>query len=394
MDASLENWLEWAAAISWSSTATTTGATVLLLCAILTVMFQLQSLKPKNACGKNISVIANGKIQIYENLDWEPARREVFAEFQKLHLNLNHTLFFENDVGVKTKETYIVNSRGVELFTKIWLPETGKPKAIIFLCHGYGDTITFYFEGIARKFVIARYAVLGMDYEGFGLSSGLHCYIHNFDMLVDDVIEYYTSVREQPEFKGLPCFLLGESMGGAVALKAHLKQPSIWDGAVLVAPMCKIAEDMYPPWLLVQILKILVPLFPTWKLVPNRDVAGHAFRDPEKRKQNAYNVIGYMGRPRLKTALELLRVTDEIEASLHKVSLPLLILHGAADRVTDPSVSKALYEQSNSSDKTLQLYEDAWHCILEGESDECIHKVLDDIVFWLETHCTQSLGKS
>ncbi len=29
-------------------------------------------------------------------------------------------------------------------------------------------------------------------------------------------------------------------MGGAVALKAHLKYPDLWDGAVLVAPMCKV----------------------------------------------------------------------------------------------------------------------------------------------------------
>ncbi|KAJ7536430.1 hypothetical protein O6H91_12G069300 [Diphasiastrum complanatum] len=361
---------------------------------MLTVLFQLQTTIPKIASEKKSSVIANGNIQIYESLDWEPARRGVFAAFQKLRLRLNHTLFYENDAGVKSSETYIVNSRGVELFTKSWLPETGKPKAVIFFCHGYGDTVTFYFEGIARKLVAAQYAVFGMDYEGFGLSSGLHGYIHNFDIMVDDVIEHYASVREQPELKGLPCFLFGESMGGAVALKAHLKRPSLWDGAVLVAPMCKIAEDMYPPWLLVQILKMLAPLFPTGKLVPDRDVAAHAFRDPEKRKQVIYNVTGYGGRPRLKTALELLRATDDIEASLHKVSLPLLILHGAADRVTDPSVSKALYEQSSSSDKTLHLYEDAWHCILEGESDEIIHKVLKDIISWLDSHSTQSLGNS
>jgi acylglycerol lipase len=40
--------------------------------------------------------------------------------------------------------------------------------------------------------------------------------------------------------EGLPCFLFGESMGGAVALKAHLRYPDMWDGAILVAPMCKV----------------------------------------------------------------------------------------------------------------------------------------------------------
>lgn len=45
---------------------------------------------------------------------------------------------------------------------------------------------------------------------------------------------------ERPEFRTLPSFLFGQSMGGAVALKVHLKQPNAWDGAILVAPMCKV----------------------------------------------------------------------------------------------------------------------------------------------------------
>lgn len=47
-------------------------------------------------------------------------------------------------------------------------------------------------------------------------------------------------MAENPEFHSLPSFLFGQSMGGAVALKIHLKQPKAWDGAILVAPMCKV----------------------------------------------------------------------------------------------------------------------------------------------------------
>lgn len=68
--------------------------------------------------------------------------------------------------------------------------------------------------------------------------------------------------------------------------------------------------------------------------------------------------------------------------------MPLLILHGEADIVTDPSVSKALYEKANSSDKNIFLYNGAYHSILEGESDEMIFRVLDDIVSWLDKHST------
>lgn len=52
----------------------------------------------------------------------------------------------------------------------------------------------------------------------------------------------YTAGR--PEIRGLPHFLLGQSMGGAVAIKALLKEPQQWDGLVLVAPMCKV--DILP----------------------------------------------------------------------------------------------------------------------------------------------------
>ena len=69
-----------------------------------------------------------------------------------------------------------------------------------------------------------------------------------------------------------------------------------------------------------------------------------------------------------------------------QVSLPLLILHGKADIVTDPSVSKALYEKASSSDKKLKLYKDAYHALLEGEPDETILQVFNDIVSWLDEH--------
>lgn len=47
-------------------------------------------------------------------------------------------------------------------------------------------------------------------------------------------------IAEKKENKKKMRFLLGESMGGAVLLLVHRKKPDYWDGAVLVAPMCKV----------------------------------------------------------------------------------------------------------------------------------------------------------
>ncbi|WJX80587.1 acylglycerol lipase [Trifolium repens] len=321
------------------------------------------------------------------NMDHVSARRQARHAFKDIQLGIDHILFKAQCDGLKIKESYEVNSRGVEIFYKSWLPGTDRPKAAVFYCHGYGDTCTFFFEGIARKLACAGYGVFAMDYPGFGLSEGLHCYIPSFDSLVDDVIEIYSKIKaESPEIHSLPSFLFGQSMGGAVALKMHLKQPKAWDGAILVAPMCKIADDMVPPMLLKQILIGIANILPKQKLVPQKNLAEAAFRDLKKREMTAYNVIGYKDKPRLWTAVEMLRTTQEIEQRLKEVCLPLLILHGEADIVTDPSVSKAFYEKASSSDKKLKLYKDAYHSLLEGEPDEMIIQVFSDIILWLDDH--------
>ncbi|KAG0600204.1 hypothetical protein M758_11G015300 [Ceratodon purpureus] len=289
-------------------------------------------------------------------------------------------------------QTYLRNSRGLEIFMKSWVPAEGRPKGLIFLCHGYGDTVTFFFEGLARALAVAGYAVYGMDYPGFGLSEGLHGYISDFDVLVEDVMEQYRIIKGRPENQGLPSFLFGESMGGAVALKAHLKDSSMWDGAVLVAPMCKIADAMYPPWYLVKILIALAHIIPKAKIVPHTDIAAIGFRDLDKRKRASYNPVAYIGNPRLGTALQLLQTTDYIESMLTEVSLPLLVLHGAADQVTDPSISILLHERAKSKDKTLRLYDGAWHCLLQGEPDAMVKNVMMDIISWLDAHAASKGG--
>ncbi|XP_020105863.1 caffeoylshikimate esterase-like isoform X1 [Ananas comosus] len=324
-----------------------------------------------------------------QNLDRAPARRRVRSAFLDVQRNLDHFLFKMAPTGIPTEERYETNSKGLEIFWKSWLPRPGiTPKAALFFCHGYGDTCTFFFEGIAKRIAESGYAVYAMDYPGFGLSYGLHGYIPSFDGMVNHVIEQYARIRGLKEVNGLPHFLLGQSMGGAVALKVHLKQPAEWDGVLLVAPMCKIAEDVTPPGPVLKALTLLSYVLPEAKLFPQKDLGDLAFRDSAKRKIAEFNVISYCDQMRLRTAVELIKATKDIESQLDKVSCPLLILHGAADKVTDPNVSKFLYNKACTKDKTLKLYEDGYHSILEGEPDDRISSVINDIINWLDSHST------
>lgn len=67
------------------------------------------------------------------------------------------------------------------------------------------------------------------------------------------------------------------------------------------------------------------------------------------------------------------------------MTLPFFVLHGEADTVTDPEVSRALYQRASTTDKTMKLYPGMWHGLTAGEPDENIEVVFSDIISWLDT---------
>lgn len=101
----------------------------------------------------------------------------------------------------------------------------------------------------------------------------------------------------------------------------------------------------------------------------------------------------YQDKPRLRTAVEIMRICTEIEDTLSKVTIPFIVLQGEQDKVTDPEACKALYEQASSEDKTLKLYPGMWHGITTGESDENIELVLTDIITWMDMR-VRKIGSS
>ncbi|KAI4329780.1 hypothetical protein MLD38_028127 [Melastoma candidum] len=272
----------------------------------------------------------------------------------------------DEEVGYVYGEGYVENSRGVKLFACSWLPPS--PKALVFICHGYGmdcsgfmrDKNFSWCSECGTRLARSGYGVFGLDYEGHGRSMGAWCYIKKFDNIVNDCNDFFKSICNRSGYRGKCRFLYGESMGGAVALLLHKKDPTFWTGAVLVAPMCKISDKVKPH---------------------------PVFKDPVKQEQLRNNKLIYQDKPKLKTALEMLRTSMRLEHTLHEVTIPFFVLHREADVVTDPEVSKALYEQASSSDMTLRLYPRMWHGLTAGEPDHNIEIVFSDVISWLNRRC-------
>jgi acylglycerol lipase len=57
-------------------------------------------------------------------------------------------------------------------------------------------------------------------------------------------------------------------------------------------------------------------------------------------------------------------------------------MHGTADKATMPAGSRLFYETASSADKTLRLYQDRYHDLLNDLGKD---EVVKDIVVWIES---------
>jgi alpha-beta hydrolase superfamily lysophospholipase len=80
---------------------------------------------------------------------------------------------------------------------------------------------------------------------------------------------------------------------------------------------------------------------------------------------------------------ELVRADERLKKEFPRIELPVLILHGTADKATKPAGSKRFYEMAGSSDKTLKLYEGHYHDLLNDVDKQV---VMNDILTWLDAH--------
>ena len=108
-------------------------------------------------------------------------------------------------------------------------------------------------------------------------------------------------------------------------------------------------EGMRPPDWQIYLLSWIAWLGPTWPVTPIPDVLPRVFKDPAKYQAALENPLGYRGKPRLLSAMELNNATVDISQRLSHLNAPFIVLHGGADTVTDPKISRALFGMSAST---------------------------------------------
>jgi acylglycerol lipase len=275
------------------------------------------------------------------------------------------------------------------LMTSIMMPTNNQPvEAVVCFCHGYTDFPTLTKRKELARMVEKGIAVVMIEYEGHGRSDGTLGLITDWDKLIDDTSSYFEQTIKR-RFPDKPCFLMGESMGGAVAYCTYNRSPKLFRGVIFCCPMCKIGKDCLPSqWVIDLFRKLAGPKGTASTLgflpiAPSQGIQMDWSIRPHKQAMLSAFPLEYARKPRLATARELLDVTIHISNDLKNFDAPFLVQHGSMDRVTDPKLSESLYNESKSADKTLRLYDGMLHSLLCGEFDENIDMVFRDSIQWV-----------
>lgn len=150
--------------------------------------------------------------------------------------------------GVRNTKSYFETPNG-KLFTQSFLPlDTTQPlKATVYMSHGYGSDTGWLFQKICIHYATWGYAVFAADLLGHGRSDGIRCYLGEMDKVAASSLSFFKSVRFSDEYKHMPAFLFGESMGGLATMLMYFQsEPGTWTGLIFSAPLFVIPEPMKP----------------------------------------------------------------------------------------------------------------------------------------------------
>jgi len=267
---------------------------------------------------------------------------------------------------------------GVKLHWNGWLPD-GDPKAIVFIAHGLAEHGGRYAH-VGAALADRGYAVYAIDHRGHGKSGGQRSQIDSIDQVVADLHAFTAVMRS--DHPGVPVFLYGHSMGGAVAFAYALRHQSDLAGLVLSAPALVI-ENVNP--VTVAVGKLLSRIAPGAGIV---QLDGSAVsRDPEVVKAYDADPLNFRGKVPARTAAEILAISNSAPDRLPELTLPVLVFQGSADRLVSPKAAPLVHEKAGSADKTLRVFEGGYHEMHnEPEKAEVIAMLGD----WLDAR----VGKS
>jgi alpha-beta hydrolase superfamily lysophospholipase len=260
---------------------------------------------------------------------------------------------------------------GLKIAYRTWLPASA-PKAVVVIVPGF-NSHSAYYQWTAEKLAADGLAVYAVDLRGRGVSDGERFYVDDIEDYagdVDGVVQIAKAANP-----GKKIFLLGHSAGGVTSVIYTLGHQRELAGLICESFAYKTPAPDFA----------LAALKGLSHLAPHAHVVALANKDFTRDStavdaMNADALIAHETQP-TKTMAALARADERLTKEFGKITLPVFILHGTADKATKPAGSQIFYDQAGSADKTLKFYDGHYHDMLNDIGKE---QVLADIQAWID----------
>jgi len=271
-------------------------------------------------------------------------------------------------------DTAYIAADGTVLPLAVW-PAEGRTRAVILGLHGFGDYRDA-FEEPAKVWSKDGIATYAYDQRGFG-NSPTRGRWPGTDSLVEDAMTVAGLVRAR--HPGVPFYLVGESMGGALAMVAADRGLET-DGLILSAPALRGRAVLGPVvsgglWFFAHAMPWL-PAGPTSiDFTPT---------DDPKTLEKLRNDPLMLHQPRFDMGYGLVELMDAAYDAAPRVHLPYLMLHGMGDRLVPTATVRAAIEiMPPRQDSRLAFYEHGYHLLMRDKQGPV---VAADIAAWIGNH--------
>jgi alpha-beta hydrolase superfamily lysophospholipase len=245
-----------------------------------------------------------------------------------------------------------------------WKQERAVPKGVVLMLHGITQRAAT-LQDLGKKLSHEGFLVYGLDERGFGWwhfdqKQGDRGYKCDFKSSVKDTDKVLTLLRQ--EHPALPIFLVGESVGAAVAWRAAADSPDAVDGIVVAGSGSKAVRPKMT-WVIADTLKDSYRWNHQTNVVRYQlkygtdDLAGfkQTLLDPEQRKT--------------------LSLSETIQADLFirkngkfakaiDPHIAVLVVQGADDKVLSPKSAKKVFAVANTEDKKMVVVPNCGHILL------------------------------
>jgi alpha-beta hydrolase superfamily lysophospholipase len=258
---------------------------------------------------------------------------------------------------------------------------TGGAKAVLGVIPGYADHGARYAHVMGA---LAEHGIgsVAIDLRGHGRAQGVRGFCTRFDEFLDDARELRRLVEARAKASGgAPALLFGHSFGGLVATLSALDDPSPWKGLVLSAPFFGLGLEV--PRIKVLAGQLASRVYPKLGL-PSGLEGKDMTHDAAKAKDYDSDPLVFKNAT-ARWFTEATAAQQKVLSSASRLTLPLYMTFGTADKVASMSTAKRFFDAAGSADKTWDPREGLFHEVLNEPSWK---DIVDNIARWVLAHAS------